>query len=197
MRYRFSLDLGKLLGARFVTINNEEGKPMPGLFIPIGINFIEVKKDERAEDKRNLSGIQAFVNFTFWQVGQRLIDAIKSKMLREGTQITTFNVPAYQVNYTLNEEKRAKQRAALAKKVLKDHPEWATQTDEDKTSDLHRAVSVMQPSDLGLAYACEPKNATTATPTNAPVAQTVQGYTPTQDPFEAAAAQDSGDDLPF
>ena len=63
-RYRFSIDIGTFIGARFLNLTlTEGGKPIPGIFIPAGINGIEIQQDTRDEGKRNASGFRAFLNF--------------------------------------------------------------------------------------------------------------------------------------
>ena len=99
---------------------------------------------------------------------------------------------------TLPEEKRNKIRASLAIKILKEHPEWAGQTDTTGT-DLARAISMMMPFQMGDSYLIEDQNTQQQLNSTAPVAQQVAGYTPqTVDMNDPNAwAQPSDDDLPF
>ena len=177
-RYRNSQDLGVFIGARYICPTFEEGgKPIRGIFIPVDINGIEVQQDNREEGKRNASGIRAFINTQQRSCNNKYIDAVKQSLMRKGEEITLYNVPAYQICYTLPEEKRQKIRAALAKRLKLEHPEWAQQTDTQGT-DLQSASQT-------------PRN------TSAPVAQGVAGYTSQQpDPFDEAFTQNN-DDLPF
>lgn len=202
MRYRNSQDLGVFIGARFIAQTFTEGGPViRGIFIPVDINGITVNQDTREEGKRNASGFRAFINTQQRYCNNRYIDAIKQKLQREGEPITAYNVPSHQICYTLPEEKRTKIRAALAKNIIKQHPEWAQQKDEDKDSDLHKAISRMMPFQMGDSYLIEEKTSQGAyQPTStAPVAQQVSGYTPpTNDPFNSEQYNNgSDDDLPF
>lgn len=197
-RYRNSQDLGVFIGAKYITCPNEEGKPVRGIFIPDAINGIAVTQDNREEGKRNSSGIRAFINTQQRFANQKYIDSVKERLVKSGEQITAYNVPAYQICYTLPEEKRKKIRAALATKILKEHPEWAGQTDTQGT-DLARAISMMMPFQMGDSYLIEDQNTQQQLNSTAPVAQHVAGYTPQavamNDPN--AWAQLSDDDLPF
>lgn len=198
-RYRNSQDLGVFIGAKYITCPNEEGKPVRGIFIPDAINGIVVTQDKRGEDKRNASGIRAFINTQqcFFK-NNRYIDSVKERLVKSGEQVTAYNVPAYQICYTLPEEKRNKIRAALAVKILKQHPEWAGQTDTQGT-DLARAISMMMPFQMGDSYLIEDQNTQQQLNSTAPVAQQVAGYTPQavdmNDPNAWAPSTD--DDLPF
>ncbi len=197
-RYRNSQDLGVFIGARYICPTFEEGgKPIRGIFIPVDINGIEVQQDNREEGKRNASGIRAFINTQQRSCNNKYIDAVKQSLMRKGEEITLYNVPAYQICYTLPEEKRQKIRAALAKRLKLEHPEWAQQTDTQGT-DLARAISMMMPFQMGDSYLMEEQSASqTPRNTSAPVAQGVAGYTSQQpDPFDEAFTQNN-DDLPF
>ena len=108
-------------------------------------------------------------------------------------------MPAYSVCYTLPEEKRAKIRAVLAKRVIAEHPELANQTDTQGT-DLAKAISTLMPFQMGDSYLIEEQNAQQQ-PRNssAPVAQGVTGYS-TQAPTDYAdpfGGEEAPDDLPF
>lgn len=197
-RYRNSQDLGVFIGAKYITCPNEEGKPVRGIFIPDAINGIAVTQDNRDEGKRNSSGIRAFINTQQRFVNQKYIDSVKERLVKSGEKITAYNVPAYQICYTLPEEKRNKIRAALATKILKDHPEWTGQTDTTGT-DLARAISMMMPFQMGDSYLIEDQNTQQQLNSTAPVAQQVAGYTPQavdlNDPNAWVPPTD--DDLPF
>lgn len=200
-RYRFSIDLGTFIGARYINLAQGEGKPdIPGIFIPAGINGIEVKADGRTNNP-NKSGFRAFLNMQQRSCNYKFINAVKENLIRKGDTPTLYNVPAYDVCYTLPEEKRKVIRAALKKRVIAEHPDWANQADE-KGTDLARAISVLMPFQLGDSYLIEEQNSQqqSASP-SAPVTQGVSGYTPA-----AAAPADSqwtppenpeDDDLPF
>ena len=98
-RYRFSIDIGTFIGARFLSLNlTEGGKSIPGIFIPAGINGIEVQTDTRDEGKRNASGIRAFLNFQQRSCNNKYIDAVKQSLQRKGEEITLYNVPAYHLS---------------------------------------------------------------------------------------------------
>ena len=197
-RYRNSQDLGVFIGAKYITCPNEEGKPVRGIFIPDAFNGIAVTQDNREEGKRNSSGIRAFINTQQRFANQKYIDSVKERLVKSGEQITAYNVPAYQICYTLPEEKRNKIRAALAAKILKEHPEWAGQTDTQGT-DLARAISMMMPFQMGDSYLIEDQNTQQQLNSTAPVAQQVAGYTPQSvdlnDPNTWVPPTD--DDLPF
>ncbi len=198
-RYRFSIDVGAFIGARFLNLTlTEGGKPIPGIFIPAGINGIEVQTDNRDEGKRNNSGIRAYMNFQQRNPSNKYVEAVKQGLQRKGEPITLYNVPAYQVAYTLPEAKRTRIREALKKRVLAEHPEWKDQTDTQGT-ELSRAISMLMPYQVGDSYLIEeqqqqgaPRNA------SAPVSQGVTGYSAPEnndyDPFGEGAAPD---DLPF
>ncbi len=198
-RYRNSQDLGVFIGVRFIApVFTEGGNPIRGVFIPTDINGIEVQQDTRDEGKRNHSGIRAFINTQQRACNNKYIEAVKQSLMRKGEAVTLFNVPAYQICYTLPEEKRTRIRTALAKRIIAEHPELASQTDTQGT-DLARAISMMMPFQMGDSYLIEESSASDA-PRNAsaPVAQGVAGYTPASspDPFDSAF-QDSDADLPF
>lgn len=197
-RYRNSQDLGVFIGAKYITCPNEEGKPVRGIFIPDAINGIVVTQDNREEGKRNSSGVRAFINTQQRFASQKYIDSVKERLVKSGEQITAYNVPAYQICYTLPELKRNKIRAALATKILKEHPEWAGQTDTQGT-DLARAISMMMPFQMGDSYLIEDQNTQQQLNSTAPVAQQVAGYTPQSvdlnDPNTWVPPTD--DDLPF
>ena len=113
--YRFSIDLGRFIGARFVTINNEEGKPVNGIFIPSGINAINVLADTRDEGKRNPSGIKAFINLVMRRASNKYIDTIRQSTVGRGETVTEYNIPYYQAWLSIKEEIRNKIREVLAK----------------------------------------------------------------------------------
>ena len=193
--YRFSIDLGRFIGARFVTINNEDGKAVNGIFIPAGINAINVLSDTRDEGKRNASGIKAFVNFVMRRTSEKYISAIRQSTVGRGETVTEYNIPYYQACISIKEELRTKIRAALAQKVLAHHPEWQGQSDTQGT-DLARAITMLMPFAMGDCYLVEENNGQQQQPVNrnAPQAASVQGYTPAAAPAEAA---EWNDDLPF
>ena len=203
-KYRFSVDMGIFTGARYLEpeFDTPDGKSkvkIPGIFIPCAINGITVQADTRDEAKRNVSGFRAFITFVQRAVSGKYVQTIKERLTREGNAITPYNVPAYSVCYTLPEEKRVKIRAALAKRVLSEHPDWANQSDTQGT-DLARAISTLMPFQMGDSYLIEeqpsqgqPRNST------APVAQGVAGYAaqiPTQEAQENMW-QENNEDLPF
>lgn len=197
-RYRFSIDIGTFIGARFLNLTlTEGGKPIPGIFIPAGINGIEIQQDTRDEGKRNASGFRAFLNFLQRSCNGKYIDAVKQSLMRKGEEITLYNVPAYQVAYTLPEEKRNKIRAALKARVIAEHPEWKDQSDTQGT-DLSRAISMLMPYQMGDSYLVEDQNNQQPRNSSAPVSQGVAGYSAPAsadyDPFSGAATED---DLPF
>jgi len=197
-RYRNSQDLGIFIGAKYIEYPNEEGKMVRGLFIPDAINGIVVKPDTRAEDKRNSSGLRAFINTQQRVCNSKYIQKTKEGIVQRGEQVTAYNVPAYQIAYILPEEVRTKIRAALAVKLKKQHPEWSAQTDTQGT-DLSRAISMMMPFQMGDSYLIEEEETRQALNSTAPVAQGVAGYTPqaiapTADGGWVAPADD---DLPF
>lgn len=199
-RYRFSIDLGIFTGARFLSLTlTEGGKPIPGIFIPAGINGIEVKNDDREESKRNPSLFRAFINLRQVFCNNKYLDAVKQSLLRKGENITLYNVPAFNVAYSLPEDRRKVIRAALAKRVIAEHPEWANQSDE-KGTELAGAISRMMPFNMGDSYLIEEQAQTSATPaTNAaPTATPTTSWAPPSgtdyDPFSAG---DAPDDLPF
>ena len=198
-RYRNSQDLGVFIGAQFINLPREGQSPIPGIFIPVGINGIEVKQDNRDESKRNASGFRAFFITQQRVCSNKYIEAVKQGLMRKGETVTLYNVPAYQVCYTLPEEKRQKIRAALAKHIIAKHPEWAQQTDTQGT-DLARAISMMMPFQMGDSYLIEEQQASAAPVNNAtPVAQGVAGYTPI-DSYSTDGSflpPVSDDDLPF
>ena len=137
-KYRFSIDAGIFTGARYIepefpTADGKGKVKIPGIFIPTGINGIDIKADTRDEGKRNASGFRAFLTFVHRGLSGKYIQTIRDRLTREGEQITAYNVPAYSVCYTLPEEKRAKIRAVLAKRVIAEHPELANQTDTQGT----------------------------------------------------------------
>lgn len=198
-RYRNSQDLGVFIGARFIApVLTEGGNPIRGIFIPTDINGIEVQQDTRDEDKRNHSGIRAFINTQQRACNNKYIEAVKQSLMRKGEAVTLHNVPAYHICYTLPEEKRTRIRASLAKRIIAEHPEWASQTDT-QGADLARAISMMMPFQMGDSYLIEEPPAASAPRTSsAPVAQGVAGYAPASspDPFDSAfLSQD--EDLPF
>ena len=199
-RYRNSQDLGVFIGAKYIELPNGEGKPaIPGIFIPAGINGIDVRQDTRDESKRNASGIRAFINTQQRSCSMKYIEAVKQGLMRKGENITLYNVPAYQICYMLPEEKRTKIRAALAKRILAEHPEWSQQTDTQGT-DLSRAISMMLPFQMGDSYLVEEQNQQGAyTNTSAPVAQGITGYSAATPPEDNSAqwSPANDDDLPF
>ena len=200
-RYRFSIDLGAYIGARYINFTEGEGKKViPGIFIPAGINGIEVKQDNRQEGKGNGSGFRAFLNFQQRPVNYKLIDSIKQRLVSQGEIPSAYNVPAYDVCYVLPEEKRKAIRKNLAKAVLIAHPEWKDQPDE-KGTDLARAISTMMPFSIGISYLMEDQHsASPMASSNAPVAQGVAGYTPaTPAPADANGSDPYAEDpdLPF
>ena len=197
-RYRFSIDIGTFIGARFLNLTlTEGGKPIPGIFIPAGINGIEIQQDTRDEGKRNASGFRAFLNFLQRSCNGKYIDAVKQSLMRKGEEITLYNVPAYQVAYTLPEEKRTKIRAALKARVIADHPEWKDQSDTQGT-DLSRAISMLVPYQMGDSYLVEDQNTQQPRNSSAPVAQGVAGYThPASSEYDPFGGGEANDDLPF
>jgi hypothetical protein len=192
--YRFSIDLGRFIGARYITVNNEEGKAVNGIFIPSSINAINVLNDTRDEGKRNQSGFKAFVNFAMRRSSEKYISTIRQSTIGRGETVTEYNIPYYQACVSIKEEMRTKIRAVLAAKVLKDHPEWNGQSDTPGT-DLSRAVSMLMPFAMGDCYLVEEnRTQTQSVNSNVPSAASVQGYTPAAAPAEN---QPWNDDLPF
>ena len=117
--------------------------------------------------------------------------------MRKGEEITLYNVPAYQVAYTLPEEKRNKIRAALKARVIADHPEWKDQSDTQGT-DLSRAISMLVPYQMGDSYLVEDQNTQQPRNSSAPVAQGVAGYTqPASSEYDPFGGGEANDDLPF
>lgn len=198
-RYRFSIDVGTFIGARFLSLNlTEGGKSIPGIFIPAGINGIEVQTDTRDEGKRNASGIRAFLNFQQRSCNNKYIDAVKQSLQRKGEEITLYNVPAYQVAYTLPEAKRTKIREALKKRIISERSELSNQTDTQGT-ELARAISMLMPYQMGDSYLIEEQNAQVALRNaSVPTAQGVTGWTPPEQSNYDPLGEDSlPEDLPF
>lgn len=197
-RYRFSIDLGTFLGAKFLNVAlTEGGKPFPCICIPVGVNGIAVQTDTREEGKRNQSGFRAFLNFIQRSCNGKYIEAVKQSLLRRGEEVTLHNVPAYQVCYSLKEELRNNIRAMLKARVLADHPEWKDQTDTQGT-DLARAISTLMPFQMGDSYLMEeqqqqPRN------TSALIAQGVAGYSaPVSNEYDPLGMPTGNmDDVPF
>ena len=197
-RYRFSVDAGQFIGARFISPTFEEGgKPVPGIFIPAGINGIEVQNDTREEGKRNASGFRAFLNFRQVLCNNKYTDSVKQGLVRRGEEITPYNVPAYQVAYSLPEAKRTKIREVLKNFILKLHKEWANQTDTQGT-DLSKAISTMMPYQMGDSYLMEEQQSAAPRNNNAPVAQGVAGYSAAaSNDYDPLGGENAPDDLPF
>lgn len=201
-RYRFSIDIGAFIGARYINFTEGDGKPqIPGVFIPAAVNGIEVKQDARDESKANRSKFRAFLNFQQRVCNFKFIDSIKQKLMRQGDTPTLYNVPAYDVCYTLPEAKRTVIRKALVKRLLAEHPEWAGQKDE-KGTDLSRAVSTLMPFNIGESYLMEEQSAaqTASASVSAPISQPTAGYTPAAPApadSEWQPTDENGDDLPF
>lgn len=198
-RYRFSVDAGQFIGARYLTLDFD-GKKISGLFVPDKINGIEVKSDNREEGKRNVSGFRAFLNFRQFtgKSFNKYIQSVKEGLMRKGEPITLHNVPAYQVAYSLPEAKRNAIRAALAKYVIAQNPELATQTDTEGT-DLARAISTLMPFQMGDSYLMEDQQQAAAPVNNsAPVTQGVSGYSSAvAAPADSEWQSPQDDDLPF
>lgn len=199
-RYRNSQDLGIFIGAQFINLPRGEGQtPIPGIFIPAAINGIDVKADTREDGKRNVSGFRAFITTQQRALSGKYVEAVKQGLMRRGEPITPYNVPAYQLCYTLPEEKRVKIRAALAERLKKEHPEYAAQSDTPGT-ELARAVSTMMPFQMGDSYLMEEASpAAPAAPAfkAAPMAQGVSGYTPVTSFGADDTWKPADDDLPF
>ncbi len=197
-RYRSSIDLGAFIGMRHLSLPiGDDGKPINGIFIPTGINGIDVREDNRGEGKGNQSGFRAFVNFQQRTLSNAYITSIKNRLVSKGEAVTPYNVPAWQMCYILPEERRNAIRAALKKKLLAQHPEWTAQEDVQGT-DLSRAISTMMPFQMGDSYLIEEQNAQQPSYNNAPVAQQVYGYTPVAaPPADQQWQAPADDDLPF
>lgn len=191
-KYRTSQDLGALIGVRYVNIPNEQGQPIPGIFIPTGINGIDVKADNRDENHRNASGINAWLNCRLDYPGNAFLQACRQRLMRENEVETPYNIPAFNVNVATSEEKRNKIREAIAKRMRMEHPEWKDLPDE-KGNELAKAISRLMPYTIGQAYLVEPKNAPAQQQPFAPVTQNVSGYTPAPVPQES----NYEDGLPF
>ena len=194
-RYRNTQDLGIFVGARFLNITITDGGPqIPGIFIPVGINGIDVQPDTRDEDKRNASGFRAFISTTQRNCNSSYLNAIKQNLIRKGEDITPYNVPAYQVCYTLTEERRKRIRESLCNRLKKEHPEWKDLNDE-RGNALSAAISRLMPYQMGDSYLIEETGSQQAA---RPAAMEPQnnGYTPqvAAAPFDAPSDKD---DLPF
>lgn len=191
-RFKFSLDLGCFIGARHISIPGENGQPIPGLFIPTGINGIEVGEDTRGDGRANQSKIRAFVNFQQRSLNNKYLQAVKDRLISKGEVVTATNVPAWGVCYTLPEEKRSRIRAALKKKVLAEHPEYNGQEDV-KGSDLAGAITRLMPFQMGDSYLMEETPQSYTPQYGYPSPQQVTGYTPVD--MSGMAASD--EELPF
>lgn len=198
-RYRFSIDLGVFLGTRLVTIPvGENGKPITGIFIPTGINGIEVVEDKRDEGKANHSKLRAFLSFMQRSYSNAFLTSCKNRLVAQGNAVTPYNVPAWQVCYSLAEEKRTNIRQALKQAVLRDHPEWSYMEDV-KGNELAGAISRMMPFQIGDSYLVEEQQVgQSPSYSSAPAAHSVSGYTPVapaQPDQQWSAPTDQ--DLPF
>lgn len=189
-RYRFSIDMGVFLGMRHITVDID-GKPISGIFIPTGVNGIDVSVDNRSKDKANQSGLRAFLNFQQRNYNAAYQSAVRDRLAQQGEVPTLYNVPAMQVCYTLPEERRKLIRASLKKKVLLEHPEWSAQEDI-KGTDLAGAISRLMPFQMGDSYLMEDATANQQYG-SAPVSQSVSGYTPVSN-YGPTSEQE---DLPF
>lgn len=192
-KYRFSIDLGCFIGVRHISIPvGENGQAIPGIFIPTGINGIDVADDTRGEGRANQSKIRAFVNFQQRSLNNKYIQAIKDRLISRGEPVTATNIPAWSVCYSLSEEKRTRIRAALKRKVLAEHPEYNGQEDV-KGTELSAAISRFVPFQMGDSYLIE-ESAQSYTPQYGyPAPQQVTGYTPAQMPDPSY----QNEDLPF
>ena len=196
-----SIDLGAFLGMRHISIPlTEGGKPVEGIFIPTAINGIRVKADQRPAGKGNQSKLRAFVNFMQRTYSNAFLQTVKDNLIRKGEQVTLYNVPAYQVCYSLPEETRNIIRAALKKRILRDNPNLAGQEDV-KGTELSAAISRLMPFQMGDSYLMEEQqyNSGYASPTPPQAVQQVQTFTqaaiptPEDDPLNGGEI----DDLPF
>lgn len=195
-RYRSSIDLGAFLGARYISFT-EDGKTIPGIFIPTAINGIEVREDKRTKNA-NQSKLRAFINFVQRSYNAAFLTACKNKLVSTGETPTPYNVPAWQQCYTLPEERRLAIRAALKKVVIRDNPDLATMEDV-KGNDLAAAISRLMPFSVGDSYLIEEQSAA-APPSysSGPSAQSVGGYTPAQLPADDNVYHGPDEnDLPF
>jgi len=200
-RYRFSIDLGVFLGMRHITVPlGEGGKNIQGIFIPTGINGIDVREDNRPDGKCNQSKLRAFVNFQQRDYASAYLSSVRDRLTAKGEAITPYNVPAWQVCYTLPEERRTVIRGVLKQVVLKAHPEWSQQEDS-KGTELAAAISILMPFQMGDSYLIDDGNGQQSQSySSAPSAQQVSGYTPVAAPPADQSGWDaptSMDDLPF
>ncbi len=196
-RYRFSIDAGAYIGARLVSIPaGEGGKPVQGIFIPTGINGIDVREDSRPEGKCNHSKIRAFLNFQQRPLVAKYLSAIRDRLVARGETVTPYNVPAWSVCYTIPEERRLQIRSALKGAVLKAHPEMAGQEDVKGTA-LAAEISRMMPFQMGDSWLIEERQTSASPYTPAPPAHQVVGYTSVAAPPADANYAFDPDDVPF
>ncbi len=175
-RYRSSIDLGAFLGVRFLNAQvGEDGSSVQGIFIPTGINGIEVKPDTRPDGKCNQSKLRAFLNFQQRSCNASYLQFIRNRIISAGETITPFNVPAWHQCYILPEEKRTKIRQALKKRILAEHPELAGQEDVRGT-DLSKQISRLMPFQMGDSFLIDDSTAAPQAAAPTPPAVTIANF---------------------
>lgn len=196
-RYRFSIDAGAFLGARFISVPSPNGgKPVQGLFIPAAINGIDVRQDFRPVGKANQSGLRAFLSFTQRSVSNAYCQAVKDRLVSQGEGITPYNVPAWSVCYAIPEEKRLRIRSALKARVLADNPALSGQEDV-KGTPLAAAISRLFPFQMGDSYLIEEQKPSGAPAYADTMAPSVMDCSPVAPQAMGEAPMPFDEDVPF
>lgn len=205
--FNANLDLMKLRGAQFVTVEQPEtGRKIQCVAVPVEWNDIKVQ-----ESRQQAGQWTASLRLNLWQTSERYLAAIRQRALERGEEPRQMPSHTVEVNYSEQFESRA--REAAKKRILGEHPEWQSNpdlADPDYNKDLRNAIFDAVRTRIGTAYAQIPRSERqpAAQQPAAPqygAATAGQWTPPTVDPLTGqplAAGQSAGynpedDDLPF
>lgn len=136
--------LAGTIGSQFITIKNEKGQDIQGVFIPISYNQMKVYRDKKGKD-------HASIAFNMWPASKGIVEFWKSRRLQAGEQITPYSVPTHRLELNLSQEYRLKLMERAKAIILEQHKEdWNTpeSQDEKQNGELEDLIYSYLPADL-------------------------------------------------
>lgn len=147
--------LAGTIGSQLVTIKNEKGQDIQGVFVPISYNQMKVYRDRNGKD-------HASIAFNMWPASQGIVNFWKSRRLQAGEEINAYSIPTHRLELNLTQEYRQKLLERAKAVVLEQHKkDWTTpeQQDEKQNKELRNLMYSYLPADLSSSvWMHQPKN---------------------------------------
>lgn len=149
------LDLLSMIGAQLISVKNEQGKDVQGVFVPISYNQMRVFQDKQGK-------AHATFRFNMWPASNGIVEYWKRQRLTSNEAITAYNIPTHRLELSLTDEYKKKLLNRAKVVALEQHKEdWTTpeQQDEKQNRDLRNLIYSFMPSDLcSSVWMHQPKN---------------------------------------